>query len=167
MNLHFNRVKRFGLAGLSLTVCGTVLLFNQLNAKADAPQSTSTDKVDDNIPTTSITDDEHQVTLRSAQFNTQMAMADANQYNVNATAVTANSDRGNYGSLDRATIANGRLDISGWNANGQADGRPYHTILVLDHNTGQELGRQQVQPQTRPDVARAYPNVAGAVDSGW
>lgn len=93
MNLHFNRVKRFGLAGLSLTVCGTVLLFNQLNAKADAPQSTSTDKVDDNIPTTSITDDEHQVTLRSAQFNTQMAMADANQYNVNATAVTANSDR--------------------------------------------------------------------------
>lgn len=74
---------------------------------------------------------------------------------------------GNYGSLDQATITNGQLDVSGWNANGQADGRPYHTIIVVDHNTGQELGRQQVQPQSRPDVARAYPNVAGAGNAGW
>ena len=171
MNLHFKRVTKLGMAGLSLTVCGTVLLFNQLNAQADTPQQSALSNEEDNnaattTPSTPENNDQQQVTLRSVQANTKMAVADANQYNVN-TVSTTNSDQGNYGSLDQATITNGQLDVSGWNANGQADGRPYHTIIVVDHNTGQELGRQQVQPQSRPDVAQAYPNVAGAGNAGW
>lgn len=169
MNLHLNRVTRLGLTGLSLTVCGTVLLFNQLNAQADTPQSTlsnQTDNATTSVPASSTPDSTQQMTLRSVQANTQQAVADTSQYNVSAVSTT-NIDRGNYGYLDQATINNGQLDISGWNANGQADGRPYHTIVVVDHSTGQELGRQQVQPQSRPDVARIHPNVAGAANSGW
>lgn len=168
MNLHFDRVTKFGLAGLSLTICGTVLLFSQLDAQADTAQTqpTLSNEADNHVTAAPSTGDTQQVTLRSVQANTQAAVADANQYNVNAVATT-NRDRGNYGHLDQATINNGQLDISGWNANGQADDRPYHTILVVDHSTGQELGCQQVQAQSRPDVARAYPNVTGALNSGW
>ena len=98
MNLHFKRATKLGMAGLSLTVCGTVLLFNQLNAQADTTQQpTLSNETDSNTATTSSStpenNDPQQVTLRSVQANTKMAVANANQYNVNAVSTT-NSDRG-------------------------------------------------------------------------
>lgn len=161
--LYLNRAKRLAMAGLTLTVCGTVLALHQQAAHADTTQPASTADQATDVSAASQTT----VTANQAPASATTQQAFAAQENNVTPVQTTNADRGNYANLDSAVISNGQLNISGWNANGSAQNRTYHTIIVLDHNTNHELGRQTIQPVQRPDVARVYPNVAGAGNSGW
>lgn len=94
--LYLNRAKRLAMAGLTLTVCGTVLALHQQAAHADTTQPAST------------ADQATAVSAASqapASATTQQAFA-AQENNVTPVQTT-NADLGNYASLDSATISNG------------------------------------------------------------
>ena len=58
--------------------------------------------------------------------------------------------------------------MAGWQATNQATGKNYRYVIAYDQTTNSELGRTQVtQNVTRPDVARVYPGVANAGESGY
>lgn len=79
------------------------------------------------------------------------------------------NDHRNLANQDQATLdANGNFNASGWHASAQTADRPYHWMIVVDQNN-RELDRQDVTNQavSRPDVAKAYPNLYNAGDSGF
>lgn len=74
----------------------------------------------------------------------------------------------NQGYLDDFTVKNGELHVSGWNATNQAIKKGYHYIILFDQTTGREVSRQLVKNgQARPDVAKVYPEIANAGQSGF
>lgn len=78
-------------------------------------------------------------------------------------------DQGNYAYLDSMTIQNGKLHVAGWHASNQAAERPYHVVILYDASQGREIARQTVNPSAnqRADVAKVYPTIANALDSGF
>ncbi|MBB1100162.1 KxYKxGKxW signal peptide domain-containing protein [Limosilactobacillus sp. WF-MT5-A] len=78
-------------------------------------------------------------------------------------------DNGNYGYLDAAQVVNNNdLHVSGWQATNQAAGKDNRYLVAYDSTTNTELGRTQVTENVaRPDVAKAYPDVVNAKDSGY
>lgn len=69
--------------------------------------------------------------------------------------------------LDQVSLASGQLHVAGWHATNQALHRRYHTIIVYDTDQNRELARQTVRLGQRDDVAKVYPQVANADDSGF
>lgn len=76
-------------------------------------------------------------------------------------------DRNNRANLDKATVVKSQVVISGWHATNLAAGKAHHFIIVLDRTSNQEVARQLVTPVKRPDVAKVFPGIAGAVKSGF
>ncbi len=77
------------------------------------------------------------------------------------------TDLSNQGWLDDVSIRDGQLHITGWHATNLALGRRYHTIIILNANTGKEIARQTTdQLVERTDLVRAFPNVLTAQQSG-
>lgn len=77
-------------------------------------------------------------------------------------------DQTNRGSLDNASVKDNQLELAGWNATNRAAGRPYHYVILIDRTTGREIGRQLVTAgMERPDVARVFPEIAGAGQAGF
>ena len=78
------------------------------------------------------------------------------------------NDLSNQAYLDTVSAQRGYLHVSGWHATNRSIGRPYHTIIVLNASTGKEMGRYTTsQLVTRSDVARAFPNIRTAEQSGF
>lgn len=76
-------------------------------------------------------------------------------------------DTSNPGYLDTVKVNNGRIEITGWYASNLALGCAYHTIIVLDAQTNREIARTMTKKISRDDVARAYPMIANANQSGF
>lgn len=77
-------------------------------------------------------------------------------------------DKSNQAVLDNFTVNNGQLHVSGWNATNEAINKDYHYIILYDQTTGREIARQQVKDgQSRPDVAKVYPGIVNANNSGF
>ena len=78
-------------------------------------------------------------------------------------------DNGNYGYLDVAQVVNNNdLHVSGWQATNQDAGKDNRYLVAYDSTTNTELGRTSVTENVaRPDVAKAYPDVVNAKDSGY
>lgn len=77
-------------------------------------------------------------------------------------------DQRNYGNLDSVKVVNNQLELSGWHATNQSTNKPYHYIILLDRSIGREVGRILVrQTLQRDDVAKVYPNINGAGNSGF
>ncbi|UXC67019.1 KxYKxGKxW signal peptide domain-containing protein [Limosilactobacillus oris] len=77
-------------------------------------------------------------------------------------------DHRNVAWLDRVALADGQLTLAGWHASNQAANKPTHYIIILDssdHN--REIKRVQVDPCKRPDLARVYPGIMKAGQSGF
>lgn len=86
----------------------------------------------------------------------------------NSTEMTKPADNGNYGWVDSTQVNNNNLTVSGWQATNQAVDKPYRYVIAVDQTTGKELGRTQVMiNQQRDDVAKVYPQVANADQSGY
>lgn len=76
-------------------------------------------------------------------------------------------DNGNYGWVDSAQINNNNLSVSGWQATNQAANKDYRYVIAIDQTNGKELGRTPVTSQQRNDVAKTYPQVFNADQSGY
>lgn len=76
--------------------------------------------------------------------------------------------KGNHGSLDSISIVNNKLNVVGWNATNDSQGKPYHYIFVWAN--GQVIGKYQVDIDAaknyRPDVPKVL-NVWNAAKSGF
>lgn len=77
------------------------------------------------------------------------------------------SDQSNRASLDAFNLSNGQLTATGWHASNQALGKQYHYVILFDQTTGHELSRVDTPLVQRPDVARAFPTILNAGDSGF
>lgn len=99
--LHLNRAKHLAMTGLTLTVCGTVLALHQQAVHADTTQPASTTDQATSIPDASQTT----VTANQAPASATTQQAFAAQENNVTPVQTTNADRGNYASLDSATIS--------------------------------------------------------------
>lgn len=77
------------------------------------------------------------------------------------------SDQSNRANLDDFSLANGQLTATGWHASNQALGKQHHYVILFDQTTGQELSRVETPLVQRPDVARAFPTILNAGDSGF
>lgn len=75
-------------------------------------------------------------------------------------------DKNNYANLDNFSLANNQINIAGWNATNQALGKANHFVILYDQTAGRELGRKRVG-NARPDVAKVYPQVVNAQNSGF
>lgn len=79
-----------------------------------------------------------------------------------------NIDRNNYGHLDSAKVVNNQVELTGWNTSNLHGDKPYHYIILLDRTTNREVGRALVERgPLRPDVAKVYPHIEYAGDSGF
>ncbi len=77
-------------------------------------------------------------------------------------------DKNNYAYLDTFEVKNGELHATGWNATNKAINYNHHFVILFDRTNGKEVTRQEVRDgQSRPDVAKVYPQVVGANNSGF
>lgn len=79
-------------------------------------------------------------------------------------------DENVYGYLDSAKVNNNNLQVSGWQASNQAADNHYDNryVIAYDNTTHTELGRTKIENNvSRPDVARVYPQVKDAQQSGY
>lgn len=70
------------------------------------------------------------------------------------------------GHLDGCHFEEGKLVVSGWFASDKANGKGNHYVILTD-DQGHELTRKSVALSARPDVAKAYPDIPGASQSGF
>ena len=78
-----------------------------------------------------------------------------------------NLDKSNNAYLDNFSIVNNQLQVTGWNATNKALGKNNHYIILFDRTAGHELARQEATVVVRPDVAKVYPQVINAQNSGF
>ena len=79
--------------------------------------------------------------------------------------VAANMANNAY--LDNLSSNGSTLTVSGWHATNKAANRPYHYIIAWDQRLGHEIARQEVTSVSRPDVAKTYPGIFNAINSGF
>ena len=120
------------------TVCGAVLMVNQLTANAADQQVAPANLTASAAFASSQTSNQLLPAAPASQVAPSMVNAVCQPA---ATPITANSDTGNYGNLDGAAIVGNQVQLQGWNANGQAGNRPYRKVeKVWEH--GQEVERE-------------------------
>lgn len=74
----------------------------------------------------------------------------------------------NYGYLDNFNLSDGSLRVSGWHADDFAVVAPYHYLIVFDNTASRQVASQLLdRNQIRDDVAKAYPQMVTANQSGF
>lgn len=77
------------------------------------------------------------------------------------------TDYGNFGYLDNYSLANGTLTVSGWHANDISQFEDNHHLILFDDTANRQVTTILVNNGSRSDVARVYPNVKTAGNSGF
>ena len=136
--------KNWCAMALAVAAVSAGLVLGNTNVKADTPTA--------NVPVVKTTNP----TTSDAELASQETAAQA-------------KDNGNYGYLDAAQVVNNNdLQVSGWQATNQAAGKDNRYLVAYDSTTNTELGRTSITENVaRPDVAKAYPDVVNAKDSGY
>ncbi len=109
-----------------------------------------------------------QPSATTPQQDTNRGTAVTSQATTDQTNINPN-DHGNYGWLDQAKLnSDGSLNVSGWHATNESQGRQYHYIIAFDPTHNVEIARQNITDHevSRPDIAKNY-HVAGAGQSGF
>lgn len=73
----------------------------------------------------------------------------------------------NRASLDGVGISANKVTVAGWHAADQAVNKPYHFVIFYDATTKKEIKRVKVQNTSRTDVAKVFPNLYNAGQSGF
>ncbi|WP_441794893.1 N-acetylmuramoyl-L-alanine amidase [Limosilactobacillus reuteri] len=138
--------KNWCAMALAVAAVSAGLVLGNMNVKADTPT--------DNVPVVK---------------TTNPTTGDANAELASQEKAAQAKDNGNYGYLDSAQVVNNNdLHVSGWQATNQAAGKDNRYLVAYDSTTNTELGRTSVTENVaRPDVAKAYPDVVNAKDSGY
>ena len=138
--------KNWCAMALAVAAVSAGLVLGNTNVKADTPA--------DNVPVVK---------------TTNPTTGDANAELASQEKAAQAKDNGNYGYLDAAQVVNNNdLHVSGWQATNQAAGKDNRYLVAYDSTTNTELGRTSITENVaRPDVAKAYPDVVNAKDSGY
>ena len=138
--------KNWCAMALAVAAVSAGLVLGNMNVKADTPT--------DNVPVVK---------------TTNPTTGDANAELASQEKAAQAKDNGNYGYLDAAQVLNNNdLHVSGWQATNQAAGKDNRYLVAYDSTTNTELGRTSVTENVaRPDVAKAYPDVVNAKESGY
>ena len=138
--------KNWCAMALAVAAVSAGLVLGNMNVKADTPT--------DNVPVVK---------------TTNPTIGDANAELVSQEKAAQAKDNGNYGYLDSAQVVNNNdLRVSGWQATNQAAGKDNRYLVAYDSTTNTELGRTSVTENVaRPDIAKAYPDVVNAKESGY
>ncbi len=138
--------KNWCAMALAVAAVSAGLVLGNMNVKADTPT--------DNVPVVK---------------TTNPTIGDANAELVSQEKAAQAKDNGNSGYLDSAQVVNNNdLRVSGWQATNQAAGKDNRYLVAYDSTTNTELGRTSVTENVaRPDVAKAYPDVVNAKESGY
>ena len=70
------------------------------------------------------------------------------------------------GHLDDCHFEDNKLVVGGWFASDKANGKSNYYVIITD-DQGHELARQSVKLSARPDVAKAFPDIPEAGQSGF
>lgn len=81
--------------------------------------------------------------------------------------VTRPAIQDNAGALESERYAWGTLGVTGWHATDSSLNKPYRTLILIDNTLHKEVARQSISSVARPDIAKKYPNIAGAGNSGF
>ena len=73
----------------------------------------------------------------------------------------------NVGKLESERYAWDTLGVTGWHATDQSLTEPYRTLILIDNTLHKEVARQSITSVARPDIAKKYPDIAGAGNSGF
>ncbi len=112
--------------------------------------------------TPGVVGDQLQIVSRWSGNNTNTNYVD---YWFPAKVMMSGEDNNAY--LDQAKVINNHFTVAGWHATNQAAGHQYHTIILFDVSQNRELTRISVTPAERADVARAFPQIFNAGESGF
>jgi hypothetical protein len=79
-----------------------------------------------------------------------------------------NVNAANHACLDKAEIVNGRVHVSGWHATDLSEAATNHFLILHDDTRNQDVTSILLPDSvSRPDVARVYPNIKTAANSGF
>ncbi|MBB1063143.1 M23 family metallopeptidase [Limosilactobacillus fastidiosus] len=95
--------------------------------------------------------------------------ADANSNYVDYwfTPIT-NGNYTNQANLDNFNISNGQtLKVSGWHADDISQLESNHYLILFDNTTNKQVTSVKIKNNSRADVAKAYPSVQSAGQSGF
>ena len=81
--------------------------------------------------------------------------------------VTRPAIQDNAGALESERYAWGTLGVTGWHATDSSLNEPYRTLILIDNTLHKVVARQSISSVARPDIAKKYPNIAGAGNSGF
>lgn len=73
----------------------------------------------------------------------------------------------NQGCLDSYHLTGTKLRVSGWHVNNLAEFEPQQFLILYDNTARRQVAVSQATKVNRPDVARVYPTVPKAVQSGF
>ena len=79
----------------------------------------------------------------------------------------APANTSNQGSLDSFNISNGQLTVTGWHATDYSQVENNHYLILFDNTNKTQVKSIKITNVARPDVAKAYPTVATAGQSGF
>lgn len=71
------------------------------------------------------------------------------------------------GSLDTFELKNGRVHVAGWNATDWSTVTQNHFLILWDNTAGKQIAAKLISNIARPDVAKAFPSIKTAGDSGF
>ncbi len=79
-----------------------------------------------------------------------------------------NMNAANQACLDSAEIVNGQVHVSGWHATDLSEVATNHFLILHDDTRNQDVTSILLSDSVgRPDVAKAYPNIKTAANSGF
>lgn len=81
--------------------------------------------------------------------------------------VTRPAIQDNAGALESERYAWDTLGVTGWHATDSSLNEPYRTLILIDNTLHKEVARQSISSVARPDIAKKYPNIAGAGNAGF
>lgn len=79
-----------------------------------------------------------------------------------------NLNAANHAYLDKAEVVNGRVHVAGWHATDISKTVNNHFLILRDDTKNQEVASVLLTKfVSRPDVAKVYPNIKTAINSGF
>lgn len=132
------------------------------------------DTVSESVQTAVVNNNRSRTVTEQETSDINSAHSQQSNNQVPVDTVTKNNDvNANQGSLDHYQVSTNpkntqtTLQANGWQAVGKSNTERYRWTILYDNTNHQEIGRQAVQPVSRPDVHTAVPNVVNSGLSGF
>lgn len=73
----------------------------------------------------------------------------------------------NAASMDNIGVSGSNINVRGWHASSNTNGKPYSYLIVLDADTNKELSRVKINRTQRTDVNNIYSGVSNSLNSDF